>query len=343
MAHARWPTIDGQSGMKNTMISLALVALLAACGGDADENNPVSGGPITDTDGAVGIPADGSGNDDIPQELAMNLEGVDFNPDSETLVISIGGLDAGSDTSTYIREATLDVPGFTAYTKQDDPLDRFFIALADRSPDETVQAFAISDGGQFNRYFGGTRFERLGTYTQPESGLVSYAGEYAGSTNIGDTNNPDDGDFSAPQLLPTPDGLSGSIVPRQPLRVRGDIFINVDFSEDKINGEIYNREVLRGDGVVVLTGQSQMPNMSLVVADINADGTFAGVVEEVDTQAEFGNYAGTFGGTNASSVGGAVKLERFSDDFENEEEFGAFALGRCGTAGDSDICDGLGN
>jgi hypothetical protein len=85
-----------------------------------------------------------------------------------------------------------------------------------------------------------------------------------------------------------------------------------------------------------------MPNVTLVPADIAADGTFEGDVEEAITQNAFGTYGGTFGGTQANAVAGGVHLARFSDSFENEEEYGAFALGRCGSTGDAAICDGLG-
>ena len=327
----------------NFGLSLGLVAMLGACS-SATGANPVSGGTDNFGDtGAEGIPADPTtGNDDVPEDLAQNLDAVEFNASADTLVISIGGLDSGSETSTYSRTPSLDVPGFVAFSKQDDPLDRFFVAFAKQSPDGTSQAFAISDGGQFNRYFGGTRFERIGGYEQPTSGLVSYAGEYAGTTNLGELNTA--------ELLPVPAGLSDGVLPRAPARVRGNIFLNVDFSESKINGEIYDRELLRADGTVVASFSSDnngdsivdMPNITLIASDINADGTFTGALEDTETENSVGNYGGTFGGNGATSVAGAVKLDRFSNAYDNEEEYGAFALGRCGTAGASAICAGLG-
>ncbi len=318
--------------MKKIALSMAVAAFLSGCGGDADEANPVSGGPLPG-EGAEGIPADvNTGNQDIPEVLSDNLNAVDFNASSETLVISIGGLDAGSDTSVYTRDTSLDVPGFAAFKKQDDPLDRFFIALAKQSPDGTSQAFAITDGGQFNRFFGGTRFENIGTYTQPTTGLVSYAGEYGATTNLGE--------LDTTQLLAVPAGLSERLLPRQPARIRGKVFFNVDFAEDQINGEIYDRELIRFDNTVVQSG-TNMPNVSLIVTEIADDGTFSGEAEDSFTEDNFGTYGGTFGGSEASSLSGTVKLDRFSDVYDQEEEYGAFALGRCGTPGDDALCDDL--
>lgn len=318
---------------------MGLLAFLAACG-DADEANPVSGGPISVSD--IGIDGDDETVEGIPNEISNNFDGVAFDPAAETLVISVGGLDAGSETSTYTRNASLDVPGYLAFVKQDDPLDRFFLALADRSPDGTSQSFSVTDGGQFNRFFGGTLYSRIGAYTQPTTGLVSYAGEYAGSTNVGER--------ATAQLLAVPTGLSETVTPKQPLRVVGDIFLNVDFSENKINGEIYNRQMIDSTGAVAVqtgtgitfTGETVMPNISLIEADIEADGTFSGTAEIAITQDNAGEYAGTFGGQGATSVAGGVHLDRFTGNLDSEEEYGSFALGRCGTAGDSAICDGLG-
>ncbi len=85
--------------------------------------------------------------------------------------------------------------------------------------------------------------------------------------------------------------------------MRGNIFLNVDFSESKINGEIYDRELLRADGTVVASFSSDnngdnivdMPNITLIAADIETDGTFTGSLEDTETENSVGEYGGTFG------------------------------------------------
>ncbi len=306
------------SKMMIRIASVALVLALSACGGSGD--NPVTGGQGGSTGPAdpviPGVTPDG----DIPGDIGNNVQSVTFNPTSGTLSVQLTSLDDGSETATYTRNAALDVAGYQAYTQQDDPLDRLFIALGGQSPDGAVKAVAITDGGQFNRFFGGANYQRVGPYSQPTTGLVSYAGTYVGMTNI-----------PAPgaNLLPLGPGDDPAVAPREPERISGDIFLNVDFTDNAINGQIFNRRYV-GTGVGIV-------DISLIETPIAADGTFAGQAELPDLS-NAGTYAGTFGGTAASGVAGGVHLTELDDTIDGEEEFGAFALGRCGTPGASPLC-----
>lgn len=325
---------NGQGGMKQTVLSLGLVALLAACGGSTG-NNPVSGGDVVD--GAFGIPADDTPLVGVPDNIAMNINVLNFDAASGTLTIAIDGLDAGTPSTSYARTTALDVNGYAAFVRQDDPLDRFFLALADASPDGSVQSASVTDGGQFNTFFGGAQFIRIGTYSQPTSGLFSYAGEYAGSLNGGERVDT----LALPAGFPA---TGSGLAPNQPYRVTGSVFLNVDFADNQLNGEIFNRELLSsstaagGDDVVIRT----LENMVLIPTDIEADGTFAGSIEFPETRQNAGDFAGTFGGSQASSVAVGVHLDNLDQILENEEEYGNFSLAKCGTAGASSLCSGVG-
>jgi len=191
----------------------------------------------------------------------------------------------------------------------------------------------------------GAHFERDGPWDPPEvtedTGLVTYAGSYVAVTNIGDVNGSD--------LLPTTVTDTEILVP-QALVIHGDAFINADFADNSVEGNIYNRQLLDTDLNVI----SDLPSIVLVVTDIEANGSFTGTVEYdtsdplsgADGNTEIGTYAGVFGGTNADSVAGAVELDQFDgvDDnlgFETELETGTFVLDRCGTAGAPIICDSV--
>jgi hypothetical protein len=77
------------------------------------------------------------------------------------------GLDSTPASASFTRNAALDVPGYEAYAVQEDALDRFFIALAAESADGSVQASAVSDGGQFARFYAGTSYARSGGFDRP--------------------------------------------------------------------------------------------------------------------------------------------------------------------------------
>lgn len=281
---------------------------LAAC----DSTNPLTGGADDDPDVP---PVD----NEIPEDLAGNLMGLGFDADDEELTLEIQ-LDADTVVANYDRNPALDVPGYVAFSTQDDPLDRMFTALVAESFDGGVTAGVVADGGQFNRFFGGGFFQR-NHGTLPTTGLASYAGDYAGVTNI---------DGSSGELDPPPDDAPPGSLPRESARTQGQAFLNVDFAQNQVNGVVSNRTFVDTD--------EALETIVLIATDITEDGSFAGTVEWEDLTG-VGTYGGVFGGTNATAVGGVVHLEGHLDAYDNEQEYGVFVLTRCGEPGDADICD----
>lgn len=309
--------------------ALALTVLLAGCGGN----------PFGATDGD-GDGTGGTGTNTIPANLKVNVGGASYSDRGtastadDTLSLMIAGLDSTPTTVQYVRDQTLDVPGYVAFKMQEDALDRMFIALAAESQDGSVRAVTAADGGQFQRYYGGGYYERTGAFdkpaigTGPGAGQVSYAGAYAGVANGGAPNT---------HTLPVPPGTDPSLVPDQPGRITGDIFLNANFADGEmlVNGSIYNR-------VIADTGYA-LGDVILLPASIAEDGTFAGNVEgpQPNVGTVTGGYGGIFGGTDAASVAGLVHLTAFDDAFENEQEHGVFVLTQCGLPGDDPICAGV--
>lgn len=292
-------------------------------------------GSGTDLDVADPDPDPNASPNGIPTELNENLHGATYNAAAGTLTLNMVSLDAGPVEATYNRKPGLDIGHYQAYTYQDDPLDRHFTALVAQSgdPDRSVRAGVVADGGQFNRYFPGAYYERDGGFTPPSNatGLVSYAGTYAGVTNL---RSPWAAGDPRSDLLVVPAGVDVSRHPGQSARTQGHIFLDVNFSDSSVNGNIIDRQFAD-------TGQP-LPNIVLIRSDIDANGEFLGVTEYEDQTAN-GDYGGIFGGTNASAVGGIVALDNFDGPgdplgFDREEERGTFVLIQCGLPGEDPIC-----
>lgn len=308
--------------MFRTVFAGICLFAMTACGSgtDQDTGTGTGGGGTTDPD---------VGPNGIPSALNVNLHGATYNASAGTLTLNMVSLDAGPVVTTYNRNVALDVGPYQAYTYQDDPLDRHFTALVAQSidPSQSVRAGVVADGGQFNRYFPGAFYERDGGFTPPSNvtGLVSYAGVYSGVTNV-----------SAPgaDLRPVPASVDPSRRPNQSARTQGHIFLDVNFSDNSINGNIINRSLVDYG--------TALPNVVLIRAEIDGNGEFLGTTEYGDLTAN-GNYGGIFGGTNASAVGGIVALESFDGPNDTlglteEEERGVFVLVQCGLPGDDPIC-----
>ena len=303
----------------NPRVMIAALLLLAACGG-----NPLPNADSGDGDG------DGDGDTGtitVPESVAVNVKGAKYDPDSDTLQLTIALDSSNPVLATYERAENLDVKGYKAYKMQEDPLDRMFVALAAESADGKTRAVTVADGGQFTEYYGGGHFERDGGFDAPSAsetkdgtGLVTYAGRYAGVQNIQEPGNPD-------VLEPLP-GTDPDLLPGQPRRVQGQIVLNADFVDNQVNGAIVDRSVVGGAALetVYLSGTA-----------ITENGTFEGATTHDTTNDDVnqisGTYAGVFGGDNSASVAGLVHLTSFNDDIELEQEHGVFVLTQCGQPG----------
>ena len=303
-------------------LAVILLGALAGCSGNPLEN----GGP--DDGGGGGGPVE---ENVIPADLAKNLKAVKFIPASggnpAQLTVEMFAIDTSPFTAEYIRNPALDVPGYTAFSVQEDPLDRMFVALVAQGGNGDVQAGAVADGGQFNRFFSGTYYSReSGASSVPTTGQVSYAGKYAGITNTGGP-------------LPVPPGTPDEVIPGEPRRTTGDVFMNVNFDDNAVNGSVFNRRFVGRGGA--------LESIALTVSDLDDNGEFLGEVEFDNTPDEqIGTYGGIIGGDDGSAMAGVIFLDNIfvtddprNDDFDNE--VGVFVLPRCGTPGAPPICDNV--
>jgi len=325
--------------MAQKVAGLLACAVLAACSAGS---NPFNSGD----DGAGGGGTGGGGGTEVKASVSTTIGGqvtrVAYNAGAGTLEVEGMSLDEVPYSATYRRAPALDQDGYVAFTVQEDAGDRHFTAYAGQSTGGAVRAAAISSPGPRNRAFMDYYLERDGAYDPPDvttdSGLVTYAGRYVGLTNLGDPNGSD--------LLPPVSDDPELVVP-QALIIHGDTFINADFADNAVEGNIFNRELLDTDLNVI----SELPSIVLVVTDIAADGTFAGTVEYdtsdplsgADSSILIGSYAGIFGGTDSDSVAGGVQLSQFDGVGQNlgldgEAESGIFVLDQCGFPGSSPIC-----
>ena len=255
-----------------------------------------------------------------------NITSASFDSGEGTLAVQIA-LDGNDTLQEYAAAGTLN--GYSRFRIQDDPLDREFLAFASESDDGTLQAVVVSDGGQFNRFFGGGIINQ-NTYTPGATGLASFAGDYVGISNVG------------PALV-TGNGADVSILPGSTTEVTGSVFINVDFTDNQVNGAIYDR-VFSPNGTEIV-----LQPVILTAAEISANGQFTGTVEFEDLD-EVGSYTGALGGGSGESLAGVVSLgeERILigasingvattqfDDVIGETEVGVFVPSVCPAGGAS--------
>ncbi len=288
--------------------ALATVASLSACGG---------GNPFTEGD--TGDPGTST---PIPESIAGDVDSVVYDPVNMTLTVRGVGLDDTPFESVYTRKPALDVPGYEAYTSQDSSLDRHYTAFARER--DGVFAVVASGGVQFNYVIPGTAFGRTSTYdppaTTPSGGLVTYAGNYVGVLN---------GNGSGEDLLPVTGGTDPDVLSGQVAEVTGDVLINADFADSRINGVIYNR--------IIADTATAIDNIDLKPGDIAADGTFSGEVTQPSDEKR-GDYAGVFGGTDSSAIAGALVVEDHITGATGPKEYGIFVLAQCGTPSADPIC-----
>ena len=333
----------GQRGATSPVMITALsLALLAGCGGDGE--NPFQ----EETDPEAPEIDDGEvQTDGIPAELAGNLRSVAYDPDAGTLSVDMAALDRDDEDiplESYTRNTNLETSemqanGYRAFSFQDDALDRMFVALVAESEDGSVQGAAVMDGGQFTRFFGGSFFATDGSYTPggptTDTGLVSYAGLYTGLSNIDGYGN---------ELLPVSPGTPDQLRPAQPGQTQGDVFFNVDFDDNTINGAIYNRAWTNLNPALAGSPDLDLDDVFLLPADITTAGSFFGDARAIDddgNEIAIGSYGGTFGGTDAAGLAGTTHLTDYLGELDAEEEFGVFVLTQCGQPGEAAFCDSI--
>ncbi|NDV99724.1 hypothetical protein [Salipiger sp. PrR002] len=328
----------------------AIAALLAGCGATSDSedddcirDNPLQECETTDDDST-----------ETPDDVDATVASFSFAEDMSSVTVRINGLDTTPLEAVYERNDritdVLDMDDYVAFSIQEDPLDRFFLALGGMSADGSVSAAAVGDGGQFNKVFQDGYYSRDGDFdppdfddaTNPEQGQVSYAGDYAAVTNLITKAGVD--------LQPVgtlPEGYEDLDVPGQPLPITGVIFLNVNFADAALNGQIMNRSLIdiRGYGGATEAGKSGITDVILTEGTIDADGVFSGTAEDPD-EGGMGSFAGIFGGEDAAYVAGTTDLTwsltaPFGDGDEtyDMEEVGMFVLTQCGKSGArEDIC-----
>ena len=295
--------------MKRFWLGIAAFSVLSACSG----GNPFE----TDTDTVV---EEGT----IPEVIASDLTGVSYDPVNQTLTVRGISLDDTPFEAVYTRKPALDRNGYEGYSVQEGSLQRHTTAYV--KDIGGTRAAVVMTGGQFEHYFGGGVYGRSGAYDPPTpaqpGGLVSYAGNY-----VGLLNGPGDGG----DLLPVAPGTPNAVRPAQAAEVTGKVLVNADFTDNMVNGVIYDRSAADYP-------QLTLSDLALAPGEINTQsGTFEGEVT-IDLT-PVGTYGGIFGGTDSNVVAGALYAEDHIDGVDNEEERGIFVLPQCGTPGQDALCN----
>lgn len=296
--------------MKNIAYAVVAMAALGACDGVGGGDGGGTGGPDTPP------PVTGDAS------LRGDLDAFAFNG-TDALSVQIS-LESDDVLQAYAQDGA-PINGYIRFVQQDDPLDRFATAFAGQSSDGSLQAVVVADGGQFNRFFGGTGVQQ-NTYSAPAGGLASYAGGYIGLLNFG------------PAAPDVPGGTPGSTIARVATPVTGQVFVNADFADNLVNGVVYDRQFgANGTG-------TELGDLVMIVGTISPNGSFSGSVE-LDDFTGVGNYSGTFGGQNAAAMAGMVELGAgflvdsagdplpgFEDTGGREREWGIFVIDQCPTS-----------
>jgi hypothetical protein len=291
--------------MKNIAYAVMAMAALGACEGTGGVDGGGTGGP--------GTPPPATGD----ASLRGDLDAFAFNG-TDTLSVQIS-LESDDVLQAYTQDGG-PINGYIRFVQQDDPLDRFSTAFAGQSSDGSLQAVVVADGGQFNRFFGGTGVQQ-DTYSAPAGGLASYAGGYIGLLNFG------------PAAPDVPGGTPESAIPSVATPVTGQVFVNADFADNLVNGVVYDRQFGAAG--------TELGDLVMIVGTIAPNGSFGGTVELNDLTG-VGNYSGTFGGQNAAAMAGMVELGAgflvdrsgvplldFGDSAGREREWGIFVIDQC--------------
>ncbi|MEO0402019.1 MAG: hypothetical protein AAF214_06555 [Pseudomonadota bacterium] len=322
--------------MKRTAAVCALALGLVACG-DGNPFNTDGDAPAVTTTSSAAQVSDVA----VPAEILNDLESINFDATTNTLTVTGLTQDGVPLINEYNHVAASFVDGFETFTGQNDPIGRHATAFV-ASRDGGLQAGVVMTGPQFNRFFGGTFYDRSGDYeapTAPESRFdVTYVGNYAGGLN-----------FPGPltDRLPIAPGVDPDVdLPQQTAYVRGLMFVNVDLNDMSVEGEIYNRTGVFGqDGSGNLVSDSTipgfvgLPDIVLVDGALEGDGTFSGNLEVDGVVGEdIGDFAGVIGGPGGNAAVGGTTLSDYTTLFDNEIEYGVFVLDLCDATSTDPIC-----
>lgn len=268
--------------LKATIASAAL--LLAGCESTDSEATATSIGNALGgwVDPGETTPASG-----IEAFYAGDVTGISYDPVADELIINGTPFDG---TEVYVPYPAYDTNGFTAYVNETG--QRSYIAFLGTSASGAVVALIVVTPSYINHGFSGAAYALDLESTMPGSGFASYTGSYAG--------------------LITYDGVSGFT------RTEGDLLLDADFTDGKVEGFILNREI-------VATGADQ-PDLILGTSDIDGNAFSGGEAVSFDAggdEVENGTYEGAFGGDLASEVVGTIVVTDGTGDDEAQET-GAF-------------------
>jgi len=223
------------------------------------------------------------------------------------------------------------VEGYTTFTQQNDALGRHSTAfVASRAG---LQAGVVMTGGQFNKFFSGTFYERDGAFVAPSRFDVTYHGNYAAGINVAGP---------VTDLKPLTGTVDPDInPPQQSGYVRGLMFVNVDLNDMSVEGGIYNRTAVLDQISTPFNddpGYLGLGNIVLVEGTLADDGSFAGKIENEGNTLTIGDFAGIIGGDAGQALAGGTRFETFTDAYENEIEYGVFVLDICEVGDTGTIC-----
>ncbi|WP_299144756.1 hypothetical protein [uncultured Tateyamaria sp.] len=318
--------------MKRTAAVCALALGVTACG---------DGNPFTTVTTPVAQTPDTT-TTEVPSAILNDLERISFDASNNTLTVTGLTQDGVPLVNEYRHVATSFVDGFETFTGQNDPIGRHATAFV-ASREGGLQAGVVMTGGQFNRFFGGSFFERTGAYeapVAPDAAFdVTYVGNYAGGLNL-------PGPLT--DRFPVAPGVDVDVdLPQQTAYVRGLMFVNVDLNDMSIEGEIYNRTGVFG--MDPATGQIAensttpgflgLPDLVLIDGSIDNDGGFTGMLEvDGDVGNAVGEFAGVIGGPGGNAIVGGTTVAEYTDLLENEIEYGVFVLDQCQVTDTDPIC-----
>lgn len=155
--------------MKRFVLPLAAAVLVSACQGSTGKDNPFQDDPEEEEAAAAEEVTRDTELDEVGTG-GGNTVTASTAPGGDSITVNIFALDGTPNVNEFTRNADLDVPGFLAYTAQEDALDRMYVALSAQSADGSVFATAAGDGGQFGQFSNGTYYEGNGVFTPPAIG-----------------------------------------------------------------------------------------------------------------------------------------------------------------------------